>query len=89
MAVDKAYTTVMNTLTPLLSTGASIDAESFAWCCTPRSFISPMPYTCPDAGKLFVNLPGGSGLPKIELIKPLMPSGLCTINFAAIDAIIQ
>lgn len=68
--------------------GLKLPAESFAWALTPRSFISPMPYTNPDCGKIFVVLPGGGGVP-IEGFKPLLPSALQSINFEAIDAVIQ
>lgn len=69
--------------------GLKLPAESFAWSFTPRSFISPTPYTCGgDAGKIFVVLPGGSGVP-IEVQKALIPSALESINIQAIDEIIQ
>lgn len=68
--------------------GFVLPAESFAWTLSPRSFLSPMPYACPDAMKIFVTLPGGSGVP-IEALKPTCPSGLQNINIEAIDAIIQ
>ena len=60
---------------PTLPPGLVIPAESFAWALTPRSFMSPMPYTNPDVGKIFVVLPGGSGVPP-EVLKPLLPSAL-------------
>lgn len=71
-----------------IPTGLVIPAESFAWALSPRSFISPMPYTNPDTGKIFVVLPGGSGVP-IQAAKPLLPSALQSINFQAIDGVIQ
>jgi len=46
-----------------IPTGLVIPAESFALALSPRSFISPMPYISPDSGKIFVVLPGGSGVP--------------------------
>jgi len=60
-----------------IPTGLVIPAESFAWALSPRSFISPMPYTLPggDATKIFIVLPGGSGVP-LEGIKSLLPSAL-------------
>lgn len=73
---------------PSLPPGLVIPAESFSWALTPRSFISPMPYTNPDVGKIFVVLPGGSGVPP-EVLKPLLPSALQSINFQAIDGVIQ
>lgn len=75
---------------PTLPPGLVIPAESFAWALSPRSFISPMPYTLPggDATKIFVVLPGGSGVP-LEGSKPLLPSALQSINFQAIDDVIQ
>lgn len=73
---------------PTLPPGLVIPAESFAWALSPRSFISPMPYTNPDTGKIFVVLPGGSGVP-LEGIKPLLPSAIESINFQAIDGVIQ
>jgi hypothetical protein len=50
---------------PTSPPGLVIPAESFAWALSPRSFISPTPYTLPggDATKIFVVLPGGSGVP--------------------------
>lgn len=73
---------------PSLPPGLVIPAESFSWALTPRSFMSPMPYTNPDTGKIFVVLPGGSGVPP-EVLKPLLPSALQSINFQAIDGVIQ
>lgn len=73
---------------PTLSPGLVLPAESFAWALTPRSFLSPMPYTNPDTGKIFVVLPGGSGAP-IEAMKPMSPSALESINIQAIDSIVQ
>ena len=75
---------------PTSPPGLVIPAESFAWALTPRSFMSLMPYTLPggDATKIFVVLPGGSGVP-LEGIKPLLPSALQSINFQAIDGVIQ
>lgn len=73
---------------PSLPPGLVIPAESFSWALTPRSFMSPMPYTNPDVGKIFVVLPGGSGVPP-EVLKPLLPSALQSINFQAIDGVIQ
>ena len=75
---------------PTLPPGLVIPAESFAWALSPRSFISPTPYTLTggDATKIFVVLPGGSGVP-LEGIKPLLPSALQSINFQAIDGVIQ
>lgn len=57
-----AYNALVKLLQSLKITGVCISAESFAWTATPRSFISPQPPTSPDAGKIFVNLPGGLGL---------------------------
>ena len=68
--------------------GLKIPGESFAWALTPRSFISSLPYTNPDSGKIFVVLPGGSGIP-LEMQKPLMPSAIENINVQSIDSIIQ
>lgn len=67
--------------------GLIIHAESFAWALTPRSFISPMPYTKPDVGKIFVELPGGAGLYNAK--QALLPSALESINMESIDAAIQ
>lgn len=87
---NNLYSKVMLALQPLTTVGGlAINAESFALAATPRSFLSPMPYTCPDAKKVFINLPGGSGMQSITLAKPLMPSGLETIDFSSLDAIIQ
>jgi len=88
VAFDEGYNIAMAALSALQVSGGCINAESFAWCATPRFHISPMHYTCPDATKIFVNLPGGSGMQNIQLAKPLMPSGLCNINFPAIEAAI-
>ena len=76
MAFD-AVKIVLDSLSsvPTLPPGLVIPAESFSWALTPRSFMSPMPYTNPDVGKIFVVLPGGSGVP-LEGIKPLLPSAL-------------
>ena len=76
------------TTIPTLPPGLVLPAESFAWALTPRSFISPLPYTCPDVGKIFVVLPGGNGTP-IQGVKPIMPSALQDINIEAIDTAIQ
>lgn len=75
---------------PTLPPGLVIPAESFAWALSPRSYISLMPYTLPggDATKIFVVLPGGSGVP-IQASKPMLPSALQSINFQAIDGVIQ
>lgn len=73
---------------PTVAPGLVIPAESFAWALSPRSFISPMPYTSSDTGKIFVVLPGGSGVP-IQTSKPMLPSALQSINFQTIDEIIQ
>lgn len=73
---------------PTVPPGLVIPAESFAWALSPRSFISLMPYIGPDTGKIFVVLPGGSGVP-IQVSKPLLPSALQSINFQAIDEVIQ
>ena len=88
-AFDTAYNDAMTVINSLKAMGMQIDAESFAWAGTPRSFISPLPYTAPDARKVFVNLPGGSGMQSIELARPLMPSALSSIDFSALDAAIQ
>lgn len=75
---------------PNFPPGLVLSAESFAWALTPRSFICPM-YPTPanaDCGKIFVNLPGGWGVP-LQGIKPLLPSALQDIDFSSIDAMIQ
>lgn len=79
----------LGALMPNLAPGLCLPAESFAWALTPRSFMCPT-YPIPpgDAGKIFVVLPGGMGVP-IEGIKSLMPSALQDINFSGIDTMIQ
>lgn len=75
---------------PNMPPGLVLPAESFAWALTPRSFICPM-YPTPanaDCGKIFVNLPGGLGVP-LQGMKPLLPSALQDIDFSSIDAMIQ
>lgn len=86
---DAAYTALIKLLSTLKVSGICIPAEGFAWTATPRSFMSPKPYTSPDAGKIFVNLPGGLGLQTIFATKPGLPSGLENINGKSIDAMIQ
>lgn len=93
LAFNLAYDIVMNVVNNLCAAaerppGLKIPAESFAWALTPRSFMSPMPYTNSDAGKIFVVLPGGSGLP-LQGAKPLMPSALENIDAQKIDNMVQ
>lgn len=91
-AFDIAYSTAMAIISKLTLPGPGglgINAESFAWSLTPRSFISPKPYTCPDAAKIFVNLPGGAGLQSINFMSPLNPSAMATIDFSAMDTLLQ
>ena len=88
MAFDVVKLIISKLSLPNVAPGLVLPAESFAWALTPRSFISPMPYTCPDVGKIFVVLPGGSGAP-IESLKALLPSALQDLNMEAIDATIQ
>ena len=89
MAFDVIKMIISKLSLPGVAPSLVLPAESFAWALTPRSFMSPMPYTCPDAGKIFVVLPGGSGAQTINALKPLQPSALQDINIEAIDAVIQ
>ena len=88
MAFDVVKMILSKLSLPSVAPGLVLPAESFAWSLTPRSFISPMPYTCPDAGKIFVVLPGGSGAP-IQGLKPLLPSAIQDLNMESIDSVIQ
>lgn len=91
-AFDKAYGIAMQAITSLsLPTGPNLTlkAGSFGWLCTPRSFISPLPYTAPSMSKIIVDLPGGSGMQSLSLVKPTCPSALEDIDFSSIEDIIQ
>lgn len=92
MAFDMAYMYVYQVIDKIkipLGPNLGLSGESYGWLLTPRSFMSPMPYTCPDATKVIVELPGGSGPQKIEAIKAAMPSGMQNINFQAIDETVR
>lgn len=89
---NTAYSESMKFINSLsLPTGPNLalTAESFGWLCTPRSYISPLPYTSPSTSKIIVELPGGAGTQSLSLIKPLCPSGMEDIDFSSIEDIIQ
>lgn len=89
-AFNYGYDIAMNALNSLAfgPGGLCIKAESFAVALSPRSFISPMPYTCPDAGKIFIDLPGalsmGTGAMKLAL-----PGALTSTFLQVIDVIVD
>lgn len=90
-AFDAAYSAVVKAVEKLANGpgGLAIDGESLAWVATPRSYISPKPVTNPDSGKMFVNLPGGSGTKGLALAKPLMPSAIQNIDMESIEKFIR
>lgn len=88
LAFDAVEVVIQKLINVPIPTGLAIPAESFAWAFTFRSIMSIYPIPSPDAGKIFVVLPGGSGVP-LQGIKPLLPSALQNINMEAIDATIQ
>ena len=89
-AFNYGYDIAMKALSSLAFApgGLCIKAESFAVALSPRSFISPMPYTCPDAGKIFIDLPGalsmGTGAMKLAL-----PGALTSTFLQVIDVIVD
>lgn len=89
-AFNYGYDIAMKALSSLAFApgGLCIKAESFAVALSPRSFISPMPYTCPDAGKIFIDLPGalsmGTGVMKLAL-----PGALTSTFLQVIDVIVD
>lgn len=86
---EEAYAIVINALKGLKVSGMCIPAEGMATTCTPRSYLSPMPYTSPDATKIFVNLPGGSGMQDLSLVKPFYPSAVGTTDVTSINGLIS
>ena len=89
---DYAYGVAMqfiNSLSLPAGPNLALKAGSFGWLCTPRSYMSPLPYTSPSATKIIVELPGGAGTQSLLLTKPLCPSGLKCINFTLIEETIQ
>jgi hypothetical protein len=51
----------INSLSLPAGPNLALKAGSFGWLCTPRSYMSPLPYTSPSATKIIVELPGGAG----------------------------
>jgi len=88
-ALNNAYQTIMEALLSMKVTGLCIPAESFCWACSPRSFMSPLPYANPDASKIFIPLPGGSSGVDLSVFKPLMPSALENIDISSIDTMLN
>lgn len=88
--IDIGYNAAIKALESLAKVpgGTAIEAESFAFAATPRSFLSPMPITSPDTSKLFVNIPGGNGS-SLEIMKSTMPSAISSLDMNAIDSAIQ
>lgn len=86
---EETYSIIITALEGLKVSGVCIPAESFAALATPRSVMSALPYAAPDASKIFVTFPGGSGAQNLNVIKPLLPSAMTTVDLNSLNTMIQ